>query len=134
MHHDQLPQITYCGLGTIHDFSSSCSLDQGMKPSFCPSFLCSFSVMVFCLDFETDDLSSLLFQGVYFMHYGNNETLVTLSFCNDYNKQWAKIFTIYQLVVCFALPALVMIVAYSIVIRVLWKSNRNMSMLTNATR
>ena len=68
------------------------------------------------------------------MHFGNNETLVTQSYCNDFDKQTAYIFTIYQLVVCFAVPALIMIIGYSIVIRVLWKSNRNMSLLTNSTR
>lgn len=77
---------------------------------------------------------SFALQEVYIMHFGNNETLVTQSYCNDYDKQLGYIFTIYQLVVCFALPALVMIVGYSIVIRVLWKSTRNMSLLTNSTR
>lgn len=31
MHHDQLQKITYCGLGTLHDLSSSRALDQGNK-------------------------------------------------------------------------------------------------------
>ena len=50
---------------------------------------------------------SFALQEVYIMHFGNNETLVTQSYCNDYDKQLGYIFTIYQLVVCFALPALV---------------------------
>jgi hypothetical protein len=35
------------------------------------------------------------------------------------------------LVAIFALPALIMIFCYSIVIRELWRSNKNMALLTN---
>ena len=40
----------------------------------------------------------------------------------------------FQLVVCFAFPALLMIVCYSVVIKELWKSNKNMSILANANK
>ena len=65
------------------------------------------------------------------MHYGNNETLLTVSYCNDYDDDLGFMFTVYQVVVCFALPGLIMIVCYSIVIRELWRSNKNMAVLTN---
>lgn len=68
---------------------------------------------------------------MYNVHYGNNETLLTVSYCNDFDDDLGYVFTIYQLVVCFAVPGLIMIIGYSIVIRVLWKSNKNMSFLTN---
>jgi hypothetical protein len=51
------------------------------------------------------------------MHFANNVTVVTVTYCNDYNDNFALIFTIYQLVTCFALPALIIIICYSIVIR-----------------
>ena len=70
-------------------------------------------------------------QSVYNVHYGNNETLLTVSYCNDFDDDLAYVFSIYQLVVCFAVPAIFMIAGYSVVIRVLWKSNKNMSLLTN---
>lgn len=70
-------------------------------------------------------------KSTYSTHYGNNVTLLTVSYCNDFDDYLGYVFTIYQLVVCFAAPALFMIVGYSVVIRVLWKSNKNMSMLTN---
>ena len=73
-------------------------------------------------------------QSTYSTHYGNNVTLLTVSYCNDFDDYLGYVFTIYQLVVCFAAPALFMIVGYSVVIRVLWKSNKNMSMLTNNMR
>ena len=74
----------------------------------------------------------LSFQSVYNVYYGNNETLLKQSYCNDFDDNLGYFFTIYQLVVCFALPALIMIVCYSVVIRVLWKSTKNMSLLTNS--
>lgn len=73
------------------------------------------------------------FQSIYSVHYGNNETLLTVSYCNDFDDNLGYIFTIYQLVVCFAVPALFMIIGYSVVIRVLWKSAKNMSLMTNNT-
>ena len=36
------------------------------------------------------------FQSVYKLHYGNNETLVTVSYCNDYDDKLGFAFTIYQ--------------------------------------
>ena len=36
------------------------------------------------------------FQSVYKVHYGNNETLVTVSYCNDYDDNFGFAFTIYQ--------------------------------------
>merc|ERR1711997_1302546 len=69
-------------------------------------------------------------KSVYNVYYGNNETLLKQSYCNDFDDNLGYFFTIYQLVVCFALPALIMIVCYSVVIRVLWKSTKNMSLLT----
>ena len=72
------------------------------------------------------------FQSVYNVYYGNNETLLKQSYCNDFDDNLGYFFTIYQLVVCFALPALIMILCYSVVIRVLWKSTKTMSLLTNS--
>jgi hypothetical protein len=93
---------------------------------------------------------SFMFQSTYEMHYANNETLVTVTYCNDYNDDYALVFTIYQLVTCFALPASIIIVCYSFVIRcvsakthvlyfflqprinrVLWKSAKNINVLAN---
>ena len=38
---------------------------------------------------------------------------------------------LFQLVAIFALPGILMIICYSIVIRELWRSNKNMAILTN---
>lgn len=44
------------------------------------------------------------------------------------------VFLTYQLLVLFVVPALLMIIFYAVVIRVLWKSTKNIKALTNSSR
>ncbi len=109
----------------------------------------------------------LFTKSIYKVHYGNNETLVYVNYCNDYDDTLALVFSVYQvsrkskemkvkgkvflppvswgqkatfksssllfsqLVFFFVLPALAIVVCYSFVIKELWKSTKNVAMLTN---
>ncbi|XP_069693719.1 allatostatin-A receptor-like [Periplaneta americana] len=62
--------------------------------------------------------------------YSNNVTNVTLHYCNE--TEQSGNFAIYQLLVLFCAPGTLMVVCYTYVIRELWRSTRNMQMLTNS--
>ncbi len=77
---------------------------------------------------------------------------MTLTFCNDYDSTIALIYVVYQvrerpwhvrtlnatlkhfpsqLIVFFMVPALIIVTCYFFVIRELWKSTKNVTLLTN---
>ena len=40
-------------------------------------------------------------------------------------------FTLYQLVITFLVPSIIMIICYSTVIKTLWRATQNMAVMTN---
>ncbi|XP_076038514.1 gastrin/cholecystokinin type B receptor-like [Oratosquilla oratoria] len=61
----------------------------------------------------------------------NRTITLTIYYCSDFDSIG---FLIYQLLVLFVIPGLLMIVFYTSVIRELWKSTKNIKALTNSTR
>ena len=74
---------------------------------------------------------NIFLQSVNQYHFGNNHTVQTVAFCNDYYASYGLLFAIYQLVLCFLLPGFIMIGCYSKVISELWMSSKNMKYLTS---
>ena len=70
---------------------------------------------------------------MYNIHYGNNETMVTVAYCNDHDDTLGLLFTIYQLVIAFAMPGMIIVVCYSVVIKELWKSTKNVAKMTTTS-
>ncbi|PSN57870.1 hypothetical protein C0J52_05644, partial [Blattella germanica] len=60
----------------------------------------------------------------------NNITNLTLHYCNETEE--TGIIAIYEFLVLFAGPGTLMVLCYTYVIRELWRSTRNMQMLTNS--
>ena len=63
--------------------------------------------------------------------FGNNFTQVTIHYCRD-KESMGLGYSVYQFLVLFAVPALLMIFFYSRVISELWKSTRTMKQMTGA--
>ena len=63
--------------------------------------------------------------------FGNNVTQVTIHYCKN-EESMGLWFSIYQLLVLLAVPALLMIFFYSRVISELWKSTRTVKQMTGA--
>ncbi|XP_037071564.1 cholecystokinin receptor type A-like [Pollicipes pollicipes] len=63
--------------------------------------------------------------------FGNNVTQLTIHYCRD-KESMGLGFAVYQFLVLFAVPALLMIFFYSRVISELWKSTRTMKQMTGA--
>jgi len=59
-------------------------------------------------------------------------TSATIYYCDE--KETTLLFPVYQFAILFALPAILMVVCYVYVIRELWRSTRNINILTNAKR
>ncbi|CAB4069271.1 CCKAR [Lepeophtheirus salmonis] len=58
-------------------------------------------------------------------------TIVKITYCNDYDDSLGLAFSIYQLVVAFIVPGVIILVCYVIVIVELQKSTKRMKVLTN---
>ncbi|XP_040574699.1 galanin receptor type 1 [Lepeophtheirus salmonis] len=76
-------------------------------------------------------LPVLYTKSVYNVHYANNSTIVKITYCNDYDDSLGLAFSIYQLVVAFIVPGVIILVCYVIVIVELQKSTKRMKVLTN---
>lgn len=66
------------------------------------------------------------------MVYTNNIISVKVYYCENADEN--LVFAIYQFVILFVAPGLVMMVCYVYVIRELWRSTRNINILTNSRR
>jgi len=67
------------------------------------------------------------------MTYYNNSTSLTAYYCWDTNDDWALLIAIYQLLIIFAIPALLMIIFYFYVIKALWISTHTIAEMTQGT-
>lgn len=66
------------------------------------------------------------------MIYTNDIVSVKVYYCENADENLP--FAIYQFVILFAAPGLLMMICYVYVIRELWRSTRNINILTNSRR
>nr|AVD66334.1 G-protein coupled neuropeptide receptor [Tetranychus cinnabarinus] len=62
--------------------------------------------------------------------YYNSSTSATAYYCWDADDDWAAIIAIYQLLVMFVVPGVLMVICYFCVIQGLWVSTRTMASMT----
>ncbi|CAL8104804.1 unnamed protein product [Orchesella dallaii] len=77
-------------------------------------------------------LPVLLTKEGYSVTYTNNITSVSVFYCEEESVSEGLPIAIYKFVILFAAPALLMMICYIYVIRELWKSTKNMNILTNS--
>ena len=67
---------------------------------------------------------------MYSITYYNNVTSLTAHYCWEADDHWALYLSVYQLLLLFLLPALLMLLCYFCVIRELWASTKVITTLT----
>jgi hypothetical protein len=74
-------------------------------------------------------------QAGYKVTYKNNVTSVQVYYCENADEDDMTLaFAVYQFIILFAAPGLLMMICYFYVIRELWRSTRNINLLTNSRR